>query len=158
RAIVAAEDLYRERGAPALFQITEVSGPAGLDAALAERGYGIQEHCTTLARPAVKDGEAAAIPAGVEVSKELTADWFDTYTSVITPDRRAQARAILDRLPEPRAFLSYRRGNEVLATALCLTLGDVARVKCVATRAAARRTGAAEAVMRAAMAWATSQG
>src|SRR5262249_34267603 len=75
-----------------------------------------------------------------------------------TPDRRAQARAILDRLPEPRAFLSYRRGNEVLATALCLTLGDVARVKCVATRAAARRTGAAEAVMRAAMAWATSPG
>ena len=42
--------------------------------------------------------------------------------------------------------------------ALCVALGPIARIKCVATLAGARRTGAAEAVMHTAMSWAKSAG
>jgi GNAT superfamily N-acetyltransferase len=156
QAIAVAERLYRERGAPAWFQVTEVSRPADLDRILESRGYAVSDPCVTLARPLGRE-EAAPAP-DIAIDSNLTDGWFETYASVITPDRRAQARAILERVPLPRAFCMLRRNGIPVATALCVVSGPIARIKCVATLAAARRTGAAEAVMQTAMSWAASAG
>lgn len=158
RAIAAAEALYDVRGAPAQFQITEVSAPPGLDRRLAARGYQISDPCTTLVHNVTSADDDAAAGPGVMIAAEPTAEWFDTYAGVITDDRRAQAQAILDRVPAPRAFIGLRREDVMVATALCVAEGEIARVKCVATRDAARRTGAAEAVMKSARCWAASRG
>jgi ribosomal protein S18 acetylase RimI-like enzyme len=156
QAIATAEMLYAERGAPAWFQVTEVSQPVGLDAELARRGYGINDACVTLALTLPE--EASHLETDVEISETLSDAWFEAYADVITPDRRAQARAILGRVPGPRAFCALRRNGRVVATALAVALGPVARIKCVATLAAARRTGAAEKVMEAALGWAAGAG
>jgi ribosomal protein S18 acetylase RimI-like enzyme len=155
-AIATAEGLYRERGAPAWFQINEISRPQGLDRVLASRGYGVNDPCVTLARPLSTECPAPAPDTTIE--SDLTDAWFETYASVITPDRRAQARAILERVPAPRAFCALRRNGTIVATALCVALGPIARIKCVATLAGARRTGAGEAVMHTAMSWAAAAG
>jgi ribosomal protein S18 acetylase RimI-like enzyme len=155
-AIAVAERLYRERGAPAWFQVTEVSRPADLDRVLESRGYAVSDPCVTLAKSLGAE-EAAAAP-DTSIDSNLTDAWFETYASVITPDRRAQARAILERVPLPRAFCLLRRNGTPVATALCVVSGPIARIKCVATLAAARRTGAAEAVMQTALSWAAAAG
>lgn len=159
RAIAAAELLYRKHGAPAWFQITEVSVPSGLDAELAKRGYVVRDRCETLACVlSVPNLSSPSASGEIEMSSALTPAWFATYASTITPDRRAQAQAILERVPAPRAFCGLRRDGELIATTLCAVDGSVARIKCVATRDAARRTGAAEAVVRAALGWAARGG
>lgn len=154
RAIDAAERLYAERGAIPRFQITDAAVPGDLDQRLARRGYAINDPCTTLA-VTLSPGE---IPDDVEIADRVTPDWFDTYASVITPDRRKTAPMILAGIPPGSAFVLLRRSGRPVATTLAVVDGAASVVECVATREEARRTGAGDAVMRAAMAWAWQRG
>ena len=136
-----------------------MSAPQHLDSQLAACGYCVSDPCTTLVRQiGTSDTVAADAEPGLSVEAELTAEWFDAYASAITDDRRAQARAILERVPMPRAFIGLRRDGQMVATSLCVVAGEIARAKCVATRDGARRTGAAETVMGSTIRWAARAG
>ena len=154
-AIARAEALYAARGAPAQFQVTQSMVPAGLDAALARRGYRINDVCTTLVRRL--DGELPGEPACMTLGSP-SSEWFETYAGVITESRRAVAPTILARVPEPRGFCALVDEGRTLAVALVVVTGTVAIVECVAARAEVRRRGAARRVMVGAMAFARQQG
>jgi ribosomal protein S18 acetylase RimI-like enzyme len=155
QAIDEVERRYGAQGAPSWFQVTDAAMPSDLDARLARRRYRLVEPCTTLAVRLVR---GLTLPAGVEIATRAGPEWLSTYTGVISPDRRPVAPQIIGRIAPPVAFLSFVQDGRTLATALARPDGPVAVVECVATRASARRQGAAEAVMRGAMAWAAGQG
>lgn len=154
-ALDEAERKYAERGKSAMFQISNVSAPADLDARLHARGYRINDPCLTLVQEIAK-GEACA--AGVEHFATATPEWFDCYASVITPERRRVAPQILNRIPPGSAFCGVRRYGRIVATALAVAHKDVVIAECVATLADARGTGAATAVMRGLESWGAAQG
>lgn len=155
-AVADAEARYRERRAPARFQITDVALPGDLDLFLASRGYEAYDTCTTLARPLTTAD--AAMPPGILLTDRPCADWFEVYAGVITPDRRTVAPRILERVPQPCAFVGATVDGRVAATVLVVLVGRIAIVECVATAEAARRRGVARTAMRGAMAWAAEQG
>ena len=156
RAIADAEQRYRAQGARPQFQISDVCAPGDLAARLHRRGYEANDRCTTLVCPAPTD--AHGINDGFEIFDRATAEWTACYTSVITADRRRTAPDILARVPDGAAFCGVRRDGQIIATALGVAHGGVTIAECVASVAAARRQGAAAAVMRGLAAWGGRQG
>lgn len=154
-AIADAEARYASVHAEPKFQVTDAAAPADLDARLAVRGYVAYDACTTLARALPHEEET---PPGIEIDDRPSDDWLMVYTSVITPDRRPVAPAILARVPRGSGFVGLRRHGRLLATVLTVPVGDIAIVECVATAAEARRQGAARDAMLGAMAYAAGHG
>lgn len=68
---------YAERGAPARFQLTPVSEPRGLDAALAERGWEEEAAVSIQTAEAAAIREPAVPGVSTEVADVLNEDWFE---------------------------------------------------------------------------------
>ena len=153
-AISEAERRYRRRGATPMFQISNVTQPADLDARLQARGYRLKEPCACLAKAIAE----APMPTGVEIADKVTDAWLDVYLAGITPSRRPQAPAILRRVPAPCAFLLLQRDGQPASVALAVAADGVVVAECVATRLEHRRAGASERVMRALEAWGAANG
>jgi N-acetylglutamate synthase len=160
KAIADAEQRYRARGAPPMFQISDVCAPSDLGQRLAARGYTSKDRCTTLMRPAPFDAAeiGGGFGGGFEIFDRATDEWTACYASVITPDRRRTAPDILARVPRGSAFCAVRRQGRIVATALGVTHGGVTIAECVASLAEVRGQGAASAVMRGLAAWGAAQG
>ena len=155
RTIDAIERLYGERGAPVRFQVGfPLSEPGDLDERLAARGYLIHDPVTTLVKPVA----SVALPAHVTLSDDPSEGWMEVYLSNLTPDRRPFAADILGRVPAPRVFAEARRNGESIATALGVLCEDAVIAECVGTSVAARRQGAASAVMEALECWGAKRG
>jgi N-acetylglutamate synthase len=152
-AIAAVETLYREKGAVARFQTFDLTQPVGLDAILAERGYGETEATVTM----MKRTTEQPAPEDTEQYADCIDDWRAVYLSAITENRRAVNTRILETIPGPRRFFLCRRGGKVQSTALSVIGFRSAVVECVATHPDARRQGGANAVMRALESWAATQ-
>lgn len=152
-AIETVESRYRALGAVARFHTFDETQPAGLADRLRARGYQPGEATTTM----FKRPRAALAPEDIDARDAPWPDWTETYTAEITPNRRAVNAQILGTIPSPRRFFGRRRNGRIAATALCVVSHGCAVVECVATRADARRQGAALAVMLALEAWAAAQ-
>ncbi len=155
RTIDAVEKLYRDRTAPVRFQVGfPLSQPDDLDQRLAARGYVIHDPVTTLIKPVV----ATAMPSNVVLKTTPSEGWLSVYLSNVTPDRRPFASAILARVPPPCVFAEALLDGHVIATALGVYCRETVIAECVGTAPAARRQGAAAAVMHALEAWSREQG
>jgi len=155
RTIDEIERLYGEVGAPVRFQVGfPLSEPGDLDQRLAARGYVIHDPVTTLVKPVAP----VELPAHVTLSEVPSQGWMAVYLSNVTPDRRPFAADILARVPAPRVFAEARRDGEAIATALGVLCEDAVIAECVGTSAAARRQGAASAVMQALECWGARHG
>ena len=155
RTIDAIEALYQEHNAPARFQVGfPLSQPDDLDQRLAARGYTIHDPVTTLLKPV----EPVEAPADVTLREAPSEGWLSVYLANVTPDRRPFATAILARVPGPRVFAEAVRDGAVIATALGVFHENTVIAECVGTASAARRQGAAAAVMRSLEAWGAGLG
>ena len=153
-AIDRAEAFYRKRNLPPRFQMLRTAEPADLDEALAKRGYASEIECSVLQKPVTP----VAMPAEVAFGNQPTPGWLDLYVANQPPQRAAEYRYILVRVPPSRAFLTAKRAGEAVATALAVRVGTDVAVDCVLSHPDHRRAGGATAVMRAAEAWAAGQG
>lgn len=157
RAIDTVEGLYRAEGLPTYVQVSAIAEPHDLDARLARRGYALEEPCLLLAKRL--SPSTAMMPDGVELADAPSPDWLAVYGEPLDAARRAAAPAVLARVPKLRAFFLLRDGPRPIATALGVLSPDgVAVVECVATLAAARRSGGARRIMHALEAWASGRG
>lgn len=153
--IDAIERLYRARNAPVRFQVGfPLSQPADLDDRLAARGYVIHDPVTTLLKAVAGVGQ----PADVVLRETPSDGWMTVYLSNVTEDRRPFAADILGRVPGPRVFAEALRAGEVVATALGVYFEHTVIAECVGTAVAARRQGAAAAVMQALEFWGHAHG
>lgn len=155
-SITAVEDLYKARGGKLQFQISQVSAPKQLDQALAERGYRIESPVITMAKPVAYDVESAL--EGIGWGPQPDPRWLHIYGSVIDESRRRVVRRILERVPQPRAFVFYRQNRITFSTALGVCEDGMVCIACVATREETRRRGGARKVLAGIEAWARTQG
>jgi N-acetylglutamate synthase len=94
----------------------------------------------------------------VEIAATSSAEWREVYLGAISESRRKVNTSILDAVPQPCAYFSYRQAGRVISTALCVTDRDFAAVECMATRVEARRQGGAAVALRSLEAWAAARG
>jgi GNAT superfamily N-acetyltransferase len=155
-AIDRVETLYRSAGTTIYFQVSSISEPAGLDQALAARGYRDEEPCLLMLKR-LDGANSPSAPASVTRADTPPEAWLSIYTEPLDATRRAAAPGVLATVPSPRAFFLAERDGRPLATALGVAVGAVAVVECVATRSDARRSGGASKVMDALEAWAIAR-
>ena len=162
RAIARAEAFYAERGLPAIFQLCPLS-PAGLDEALAARGYAVDAPVAILSAPLAE--LARELPAGSEVRIDaaIADDWFElsggrARFAAVQP----VYRGILERIGAgggARAgFALATLDGVAAATALGVRDGAWLGVFSVATLPEFRRRGAATALLRALARWGRALG
>jgi ribosomal protein S18 acetylase RimI-like enzyme len=141
---------YRTRNSVPRINVTGTSEPGGLDAALAARGWQREgDHVTMAKRVGAQAPATATVRDGIERHRDPTEEWFGVYLQGLTPDRRGVAARLVAGVPRPRCFYSCRRDGLVVASGLTVIDGELASVQCMATLPAARRTGAATAVLEA---------
>lgn len=140
--IAYCERLYGQARLPALFRMTPFSEPAGLDAALAERGYG---RFDTTAVESAAIGEA---PGGTAEVMNLGA-WIDAVGDLrgSPPEHRAGHRARLEGMPLTLRAVAIQEGAEVVATGLAIVEDDCAGLFDIVTRETDRRRGHARNVV-----------
>jgi hypothetical protein len=145
------EHAYGAAKLPALFRITPFSHPAGLDEALAARGYGRFE--TTAV-------EAAAIPppSGKSVAQPMPLDqWVDAIGEMrgSPPAHRTGHFARLSLMPLAMRPVAIEAHGRVVATGLVVVEQGDAGLFDIVTREEERRRGHARAIVAAllAIAW-----
>ncbi len=137
---------YRDKGGLPTFTVSDVSAPSGLDNALAVRGWVRHGDHVTMAKNVRPE---ATMPADMLLEQEPGPGWRAAYLQGLTESRRGIAGQLVAGTPEPRTFVSCVRDGRVVASGLTIHDGIHASVQCMATEPAARRTGAATAVLSA---------
>jgi ribosomal protein S18 acetylase RimI-like enzyme len=139
---------YTERGGPARFQLSPVAEPAGLDAALAERGFAVEAPVSI--QVAGADDDAVAVPEGLSarVDDDLEGEWF-----AISAGRGRFAsqpevyRGFLDRIGARAGFAIAHRGSEPVAVGLGVVDGAWCGVFAMLTVPEHRGRGAGRAAL-----------
>ena len=158
--IRVVEEFYAGLGTRARFQISPGAGPAGLDEALAERGYRIDSPMSLQSAPTVL--VINRLPAGelrIRMDDQPTDAWFETWLAVHgTGGDPSQERDMLRRVNRPSAYASVLARADVIAVGRAVTETGWAGVFGMATLPHARGRGAARHVLAALARWATNHG
>jgi N-acetylglutamate synthase len=150
-AIEAAELFYADRGLPCRFQLLDFAEPAGLDTALARRGYVRGGFRLTMVKPL---GRAAKNHGQATLTDGPTADWLGVYMSEQDATRASECLDILGRLPPTPAFVTVKSDGLPAAVGLGIRWKNDVAVECILTRRDGRRAGAATVVIQTIEAWA----
>ncbi len=151
-ALAQVAAFYRRNGGVAKFTIADVSEPAGLDKELERRGWRRSGDHVTMAKAV--DAEARRTRQSTSMGRfevdrmdRPTSAWSDVYLQGLSDNRKAVAMRLVEGIPAPRTFFLGKRDGEPIASGLSVHDGGFASVQCMATAAAARRTGAATCVL-----------
>jgi ribosomal protein S18 acetylase RimI-like enzyme len=159
RKIDRCEALYARHGLPALFRITPFVRPAGLDAALADRGYLQLEPTLVLTASLAGPPER---PYRADLA--MTAPLPETFVEIVGEMRRSpasQRAAHLERIAQSphdiRPIIVLRDGQPVASGVVSIE-GDVAGLFDVVTEPALRNRGIGTEVVAALLAKAWERG
>lgn len=145
-AIERVVAFYRARRETPRFTISDASVPPELDTVLDRAGWRRGIDHVTMAKTV---DTSATAPATVVEADAPDAAWYDVYLEGLKSERRKVAPEIIGRVPRPRTFFSAVRDGHVIGSGLSVVDGSLASVQCMATLAAARRTGAAGSILAA---------
>jgi GNAT superfamily N-acetyltransferase len=149
--IERAEAWYRERGRPTLFQLTEAARPAGLEDALAARGY--EARGVPVSVEVASLGDVLARTSGdADVSTEFDDSWLELWAGSRAFANLDAARDLL--APGDAAFASI--GGEAVGRGV--VSGTWLGITSMVTVPDARRRGHARAIVHALAQWASAQG
>src|SRR5690242_19190376 len=123
-AVAATERFYAARGLPACFQRSGSSEPAGLDAALAGRGYRLLDPTLVMTAPVP---EVLALPAGPapQIDPAPTDEWVALWQRVdgrYPPDLLPRAMEIMTGVPAGYGLLRGEDGGEPVAVGRAVVL------------------------------------
>jgi len=156
--VVHCERLYHARGLPAIFRLTSLETPPGLDDLLAERGYRLVDPTLVLYRDLAS--MRGPTPAGTMRCAGLE-EWLRLYTCVSGAPLESDARhaAILTAIV-PETYAAYRTAPDGSAAACGLAVqeDDVVGIFDLVTAPTQRRRGHASALVAAMLHWATAAG
>lgn len=160
RHIDRAEAAYREVEQRCLFQLSPLAQPAGLDAALADRGYTIDapvELCTASARSVVVALEQRDLP-NTTVSDAPSDTWLELAgRQGRYREHMGTFEGLLSRLEGRSGFATTCIDGAPVATGLTVLDGSWAGIFAMATLPAARRRGAGRGVLLGLTRWALQQ-
>jgi ribosomal protein S18 acetylase RimI-like enzyme len=112
--IDACEGIYQSRGLPTIFKLTSDEAPAGLDAALAGRGYRLVD--PTLVQTLSLVDHTAPIAEGIVAETALSMRWLSEYTRMnsVAPEKAATLqKMLLSLVPDRRFVMLFRDGQPV---------------------------------------------
>jgi len=159
RRIAVAEAFYAAHGVPARFQVCPAC-PAGLDAALAHRGYrcdSVVSLQVATTRTIADRGTAWSLH--VDLNDQLNEQWFELLMAAQGPDVDPAAEwRLLRRVDGRSAYATVSVFDHPVAVGRAVVDTGWVGVFNMATLPAARRKGAASAVLAALAEWAISQG
>lgn len=145
------EAWYRERGRPTLFQLTEAARPAGLDSALAARGYELRGAPVSVETAPLE--EVVSRSGGdAEVSDEADDAWLELWAGSRNFDNREAARELL-----MLGDAAFARVGDV-AVGRGVVAGPWLGITSMITVPEARRRGHARAIVHALARWASKRG
>ena len=154
------EEFYAGHGTRARFQISPGACPAGLDDALAERGYRIDSPMSLQSAPTAHIIDR--LPTGeppIRVDDQPTNAWFETWLAAHgTGGDFGPERDMLRRVDRPSAYASMLTAAGVIAAGRAVTETGWAGVFGMATLPDARGRGAARQVLAALAHWAADHG
>lgn len=155
-AVAKVQVWYGLRGLAACFQLTAVSAPAGLDAALAARGY---ERLSTTLVVLVDPAGVAPTAATVELATRPTPLVMNAVCDRHWGSHTRQARArLLGRIRKPHVFAVATEGGAPAAGGLCVVDGPLAGIFALRTQPEFARRGHAWAVIGRLIEWARAHG
>ena len=155
------EGWYRERGVGALYQLSPIASPSGLDAELAARGYALESPVSIQTCP------AAAVAAAPMRSEALSGEVTDAPTPewrAISVDRGRFAErpgtfdGFLGRIGARAGFALARISGEPVASALGVRDGARGGIFAMSTLPEHRGRGAASALLVVLGRWARERG
>jgi N-acetylglutamate synthase len=158
-----AEDFYAQRKQPSRFQVCDASLPAGLDDALAQRGYAkISATEVQIAPTSVVIASTASRADVVQVHVrvgDLTDEWMDAYAlgAQMGAHERAMRYGIVQRIGPRAGFALARINGAAIAVGLGVAERGWCGIYCMETHPQARRQGAATAILHALAQWAQTQ-
>ncbi len=155
-AIDAVERWYGGQGLPACFQLTDVAQPAGIDEALAARGYESLTPSGVMLAPA----DTLAGPAeGVELLHRPTQAVANALADPLwSASTKRQRASLLARIRRPHRYALASVGGEPAAGGLCVLEDGLAGVFAMRTQTPFRRRGLASLVLKALAGWAQAAG
>ncbi|WP_243407408.1 GNAT family N-acetyltransferase [Frankia canadensis] len=165
--LAAVETFYRSAGLPPTFQLTPVSRPSGLPAALDDAGYDDTGPTDVCSAPlaGLTRADAGSAPAGgtaVDLRAGPVADegWLRVAGQVFTTfdGQRVGTLAVLARLRLPTTYVTLTADGVPVAVGRGVTDGRWLGIYSMATLPAARGRGAARRVLGALARWAAHQG
>jgi ribosomal protein S18 acetylase RimI-like enzyme len=158
--IAHCERVYRERGLPAIFRLSELTEEPGLERALEERGY--ERFNETQVRVADIDPGMLSLVEQREASLAAPRleEWFDMVGDLRgSPiEHRSAHLARLAALPLDLRPVALLEGDAPVATGLAILEDGYVGLFDVVTREAARRRGFARDVVSALLRWGWAQG
>ena len=153
--VAAVERRYRRDGLTPCFKLTKASLPAGLDQALAHRGYRAEGHSDVLVAAIGQVDDRAALP--VEIAPESTREWLATCWPDRGCENRDPRRDIVDRIDGPRAFVLMRLDGRPAGAALATAERNWVCIGAVHCLPVWRRRGVARALIASMAGWARRQ-
>jgi N-acetylglutamate synthase len=151
--IARAEAWYGARGAPTRFQLSPASAPAGLAAALNDRGYRFETSVLVMTRTL---GRAAGAEAGDEPRPEPlpSAAWLRAYAATLPAEDVGPRSRLAFAAPAPKAYVAVAD----VACGMAVLDGRWVGLFDVATDPLERRRGHAGRVTGALLRWAAGAG
>lgn len=158
--IAEAERMYRERGLPTIFKMTEASEPKGLEHALAVRGYHME------ARTSVRTADVASLRCGstggveIETAWGRAGAWRETVHDIvgIAPENRHTHDQIVGAIGATTGFAVVKEAGRIVGCGLGVVEETWVGVFDVAVASASRRRGNGERLMAGLLRWAQRQG
>jgi N-acetylglutamate synthase len=156
--IETCASLYRERGLPVVFRLTDIMQPAELEQALEALGY--ERKAATLVQTADLAGFRGAIDPNVMTETELNDDWLNHFLRLnpSQADYAGTMSRMLRRIEPPRAFARLTHSGQVMAVGLAVRDGDYAGLFDIATDPQARRQGFGRRLVACLLAWGICEG
>ena len=166
------EAWYRQRGLPAVFQVTPVSQPVNLAAALEARGYRTRPgalvqraplslvHRRTTGAGGQASEQVQADSPLVTVESSVTQRWLDLYCTLegYTGHDAATRGAIIRRIRQPLGLAAATVGGEAAGVVMGVIEGEWLGIFGMITSAGHRRQGVARALLHHLAHWALAAG
>jgi ribosomal protein S18 acetylase RimI-like enzyme len=154
--VARVEKLYRGRHFQVTFKMTDVSQPEELDDFLAARGY-LAYGYTSVQMLQLKD---APVSSNIELSEELTAEWFDSFCrlSHLAPNYHTTARQLLEKIVPRTGFAFLRDEGEIIACGLGVVERNYLGLFDIVTETNRRRQGYGQQVVQGLLKWGKEQG
>ncbi|MCP3983567.1 MAG: GNAT family N-acetyltransferase [bacterium] len=157
----AAEGFYRERGCPALFQLTPLAQPGSLDSRLETRGYQRVSPVHVQSAEALPVAELpirTALHTGCD--DQPSPAWIDlaTHRGRYSGTQADIFLAMLEKLGGRAGFGWAGEGDEIAATGMVVAAPPWAGIFAMRTQEIARGQGLGRSVLVALARWATSRG
>lgn len=155
--IAEAERLYRAHGLPSTFKMTQSSQPAGLDAALAGRGYAAE--AGTSVRIAGL-GRAERCDLDIEPEWSRTAPWREAFHRMkdVPRERRTLHDRMLSQISSQVGYAAIGQRGRIVACALGIVEAGWLGIFDVVVDEGERRRGHGERLMRGLLSWGRKMG